>query len=244
MKNESDAWLDEALETLGADDAQVKAPAHLHAAVLGEWDRQHKGHMRRGGGPASANVGSLRDPTKQCWLGGPQLRTAWARSRRSATRTGGRRTLIWSIVSAAAAATLVVVIVRHGSVDPSGSDTMPAVETAAPPESLLTRVPGAPLPADDVEPPLTRRVAGPDRRQPAGERGYVIVPGPLVDPTSRHLVRARMSSRALATLGMPIVNPDADGLVEVEMLVGDDGVAQLIRHAAFVSDQSETGGEQ
>ena len=118
------------------------------------------------------------------------------------------------------------------------------VETSASPESLITRLPGDPLPAAVVEPPVRRRVAVPDRGRADGERGYVIVPGPLVDPTARHLVRARMSSRALATLGMPIVNPDADGLVEVEMLVGDDGVAQLIRHAAFVSDLAETGGER
>lgn len=201
MKHESDAWVDEALNTLAADDAQVAAPAHLHAAVLGEWDRQQRGPVRR-----------------------------------------GRKTLVWAVASAAAAVTLAFVVLREDPVDPSRPDTMP-VETAASPESLITRLPGAPLPAEGVEPPVTRRVAVPPRRQPGGERGYVIVPGPLVDPTARHLVRARMSSRALATLGMPIVNPDADGLVEVEMLVGDDGVAQLIRHAAFVSDQSETGGQ-
>ena len=209
MKHESDGWMDEALDTLAADDAQVKPPAHLHAAVLGEWDRQHQGR----------------------------------RSRRSATRAGRRRIIVWSAVSAVAAVTLAVAVLRQDPVDPSSPETMP-VETAASPESLITRLPGAPLPAAGVQPPVMRRAAVPDGGWADGERGYVIVPGPLVDPTARHLVRARMSSRALATLGMPIVNPDADGLVEVEMLVGDDGVAQLIRHAAFVSDQAETGGER
>ena len=208
MKHD-DAWMDEALDTLAADDAQVKPPAHLHAAVLDEWDRQHQGRM----------------------------------SRRRATREGGRGTLVWTAVSAAAAVTLAVAVLRQDPVDPSSPETMP-VETAASPESLITRLPGAPLPTAVVEPPVMRRVAEPDRGRADGESGYVIVPGPLVDPTARNLVRARMSSRALATLGMPIVNPDADGLVEVEMLVGDDGVAQLIRHAAFVSDQAETGGER
>jgi hypothetical protein len=45
-----------------------------------------------------------------------------------------------------------------------------------------------------------------------------------------------MSRAALASLGMPIVDPNVDGVVEVEMLVGDDGVAQSIRHATLVSD--------
>ena len=69
-----------------------------------------------------------------------------------------------------------------------------------------------------------------------GSVGYVIVPGPLVDPSALHVVRARMSRAALASLGMPIVDPNLDGVVEVEMLVGDDGVAQSIRHATLVSD--------
>jgi ribosomal protein L11 methyltransferase len=37
--------------------------------------------------PASAEVGSLCDPTSQCWLGGPQKRSALA-GRRSAEREG------------------------------------------------------------------------------------------------------------------------------------------------------------
>ena len=209
MRYESDDWVDEALDTLAADDAQVKPPAHLRAAVLGEWDLRHQGRMFR----------------------------------RSATRTVGLRTIVWSAVSAAAAVALAVAVLRQDPVDPSSPETMPA-ETAASAESLITRLPGAPLPAAVVEPPVVRRMAVPNRSRADSERGYIIVPGPLVDPTARHLVRARMSSRALATLGMPIVNPDADGLVEVEMLVGDDGVAQLIRHAAFVSDHAETGGER
>jgi hypothetical protein len=69
-----------------------------------------------------------------------------------------------------------------------------------------------------------------------GSVGYVIVPAPLVDQSALHVVRARMSRAALATLGMPIVDPNVDGLVEIEMLVGDDGVAQSIRHATLVSD--------
>jgi aerobic-type carbon monoxide dehydrogenase small subunit (CoxS/CutS family) len=38
---------------------------------------------------ASANVGSLSDPTSQCWPGGPLSRTAPARPRRSSKSEGG-----------------------------------------------------------------------------------------------------------------------------------------------------------
>jgi hypothetical protein len=78
---------------------------------------------------------------------------------------------------------------------------------------------------------------------PAADAELVIVPAPLVDSAALHVVRVRMSRTALATLGVPIGNPDADGLVDVEMLVGDDGVAQSIRRASFVPEQVETGGE-
>jgi hypothetical protein len=207
MRKDSEAWVDEALQTLAGDDAQVKAPDRLHAAVMGEWDRQQ------------------------------------TRPRRSAMRARGGRAFVWAAVSVAAAATLVLVVLRQEPVDPSSPGGTP-VETMASPVSPVDNVPEAPVLPGAAEVPLPRPVAAPEFRAPVAERGYVIVPGALVGPMARHLVRARMSSRALATLGMPMVNADADGLVEVEMLVGDDGVAQMIRRAAFVSDQSETGGEQ
>ena len=75
--------------------------------------------------------------------------------------------------------------------------------------------------------------------RPVADAGYVIVPDPLVDPTTLRVVRVRMSRMALATLGMPLVNPDADSLVEVEILVGDEGVAQSIRRAVLVSEPAK-----
>ena len=92
---------------------------------------------------------------------------------------------------------------------------------------------------DGVATPSARPAAVPYRPRPVADAGYVIVPGPLVDPTTLRVVRVRMSRMALATFGMPLVNPDADSLVEVEILVGDEGVAQSIRRAALVSEPSK-----
>jgi hypothetical protein len=85
----------------------------------------------------------------------------------------------------------------------------------------------------------------PREMTPAGEPGYVLVPDPLADPASLHVVRLRMRRAGLASLGVPLVNPDADGLVEVELLVGEDGVARSIRRTALVTtSEMETGGQR
>jgi hypothetical protein len=73
------------------------------------------------------------------------------------------------------------------------------------------------------------------------DTGYVIVPEPFLDTAELHVVRVRMTRMALATLGMPIADPDTEGLVEVEMVVGDDGVARSIRNATFVHDNTARG---
>jgi len=52
-------------------------------------------------------------------------------------------------------------------------------------------------------------------------------------PGSLSVMRVRMSRSAFASLGFPILEPDAAGVVDVEVIVGEDGVAQSIRRAAF-----------
>ena len=48
------------------------------------------------------------------------------------------------------------------------------------------------------------------------------------------LMRVRMSRREFSRLGVAISNPEDDGLVDVEVLVGEDGVARSIRRAVAV----------
>jgi hypothetical protein len=87
--------------------------------------------------------------------------------------------------------------------------------------------------------------SAPREISPLAELGYVLVPDPLADPESLHVVRLRMRRAGLASLGVPLVNPDADGLVEVELLVGEDGVARSIRRTALVTTSAtETGGQR
>ncbi len=57
---------------------------------------------------------------------------------------------------------------------------------------------------------------------------------PLADGAGLMVMRVRMSRSALASIGFPIPDPDAAGTVDVEVIVGEDGVARSIRRAALV----------
>jgi hypothetical protein len=68
---------------------------------------------------------------------------------------------------------------------------------------------------------------------PLMQNELVLVPefegaGPLT------LMRVRMTRREFSRLGVPLSNPEGDGLVDVEVLVGEDGVARSIRRAVAV----------
>jgi hypothetical protein len=65
------------------------------------------------------------------------------------------------------------------------------------------------------------------------KRELVLVPD--VDPGPLMLMRVRMTRREFSRLGVPISNPQGDGLVDVEVLVGEDGVARSIRRAVAVN---------
>jgi hypothetical protein len=84
-------------------------------------------------------------------------------------------------------------------------------------------------PANPGAPSRAAALAGPLIQQE-----LVLVPefdrtGPLM------LMRVRMTRREFSRLGVPISNPDGDGLVDVEVLVGEDGVARSIRRAVPVA---------
>jgi hypothetical protein len=236
MTDECGGWVEGALDRLAADDVHVSAPARVRSAVLDEWDRQHALPLR----------GRRTDDWK-------------AR-------------LTWFLVPAAAAAMLAIAALPRGAVRspvseaPAAEEVIPddapatsrfnrddrGADLVPPPPKAMARLAAARFAREGGRSARRASQASPHDRSPtrlrfgdrAAEAGYVIVPAPLVDPRALHVVRARMSRMALATLGVPIVNPDADGLVEVEMLVGDDGVAQSIRHATLVSEQTEMGGQR
>jgi hypothetical protein len=68
---------------------------------------------------------------------------------------------------------------------------------------------------------------------PATDAAYVLVPDAEMDAPLT-MMRVRMPRSAFSRLGVPIANPDGDGMVDVEMLVGEDGVARSIRRATAV----------
>ena len=49
------------------------------------------------------------------------------------------------------------------------------------------------------------------------------------DPASLQVVRIRVATTTLAQQGYAVNDPDGDGLVDVEMVVGTDGIAQTLR---------------
>ena len=77
----------------------------------------------------------------------------------------------------------------------------------------------------------------PGDRDPASasliQQELVLVPD--VEPGPLMLMRVRMTRREFSRLGVPISNPQGDGLVDVEVLVGEDGVARSIRRAVAVN---------
>jgi hypothetical protein len=69
--------------------------------------------------------------------------------------------------------------------------------------------------------------------------GMVFVADPVLDATTTTIVRVRVPRTALVTLGVPLVEPDDRGLVDLEMLVGEDGVTRTIRRAVPVAVPQE-----
>ena len=51
------------------------------------------------------------------------------------------------------------------------------------------------------------------------------------DPASIHIVRLRVAGATLEAQGYPVTDPDGDGTVEVEMIVGADGTAWSVQVA-------------
>jgi hypothetical protein len=64
----------------------------------------------------------------------------------------------------------------------------------------------------------------------------VLVPDAGMAGGPMAVMRVRMPRGAFGRLGIPIASPDADGLVDVEVLVGHDGVAQSIRRVTAVDE--------
>jgi hypothetical protein len=135
-----------------------------------------------------------------------------------------------------AAAVVGVVIYRTPST-PSGAQPVVAhvAETAHVVTSprRLDNVPAA------AHRPRPRRSTTRDRRAEPRERGIVLLADPILDRGATSIVRVRMSRQALIALGIPLVEPNDTRSMDLEMLVGEDGVAHTIRRAVPVGVRQE-----
>ncbi len=146
------------------------------------------------------------------------------------------RVMLGIAMAGAVAASLVaaaVVITWRG-----GNEARHTLGGSAPEKSVAAGVPeavtGAVAPPRGVEQPMAPARA---RRRPVASpatgAGYILVPDAYMDAPLT-MMRVRMSRSAFSRLGVPIANPDGDGMVDVEVLVGEDGVARSIRRATAV----------
>jgi negative regulator of sigma E activity len=144
-----------------------------------------------------------------------------------------------SAIGSIAAAVLVVVFMYRAASEPNRP--APVAARAGENARAVASVPRADrdTPADAYRPrpprPRRRREAAPLRYKP----GLVLVADPILDASAMRIVRVRVPRTALATLGIPLVEPTVGGTVELEMLVGEDGVARTIRPVVPVALRRE-----
>jgi hypothetical protein len=99
-------------------------------------------------------------------------------------------------------------------------------------------VPSVPMDSPGAGQPAAAR----RRNAPAGGRANRSVvmmventPALLSEPLQ--LVRLRVPKEALLGLGLSLVEPDASGTVDVDVLVGEDGLPRNIRHVRVIQEE-------
>ena len=143
-------------------------------------------------------------------------------------------------VSAAAVIVATFVALRDGS---GGRPPIPSSPIPAAP----IQVDAMALPRELVMTPALVRVRAPGSEQPTPEGRTLrtalppvlmsLGASPVRDTEVLQLVRLRLPREALQTFGVVLLEPDASGVVDVDVLIGEDGVARDIR-------QVRTGQEQ
>lgn len=71
-------------------------------------------------------------------------------------------------------------------------------------------------------------VSPPDVAESGGGR-YDLATWPDSDPASLQIVRLRVARSELSALGYDVVDPDGDDMIEVEMILGVEGIAYSVR---------------
>jgi hypothetical protein len=158
----------------------------------------------------------------------------FAHRRRRRTRSA----LLLAIGSTAATVVTVVVMYRALSEPTRPEPIVVAVAEKSPVARNLPPTDNHSLVEAHQPRPRRPRMRG-EAATPRGERGLLLVADPILDPIAASIVRIRVRRTALVTLGIALVEPNDSGWVDLEMLVGEDGVARTIRRAVPVSVRQE-----
>jgi hypothetical protein len=196
--------LNDTLRALADADARVTIPAAVHDRVMREWDASHA--------PVERRTRFLPRAAR------PHSRVRWA--------------AMW-LLAAAAAIVLLAVVPRTPRSAPRPLEVAghPGI-LVAPPLAATTAHAAALDSTSATTPRRARRVRAARHSIPARDDvGLMLIADPMFDSSAATIVRVRMPRSALASLGLPIADPGAGGDVDVEMIVGEDGVARTIRRA-------------
>ncbi|NOT27223.1 MAG: hypothetical protein HOP16_14090 [Acidobacteria bacterium] len=205
--------LTDLLGELSERDAHLEPPAPVQRAVMARWAARQTGTPL----PADAAV----------WLGS-RGQSTWTR--------------VWLGLAGAAAALLLVDWGLNRSVErktPQASEIhgvspSVAVEPSVAPVEVATRT--EPVTTGEETPAIGRPNAKPDtisaRAAPADVEPFVrLLPMTDQELAGIRLARVRMRGQAAQTLGLDLrmPAPGADGFVEADVLLGEDGLARAIR---------------
>jgi hypothetical protein len=124
----------------------------------------------------------------------------------------------------------VLYVREHGRRTPTAPADRPAL-VAARDEVLPPAVWPQPLvaPRDDRGRRLASRARTSAPRPDGIRNGETNAPAPAAFDGTIRVVRMRLTRATLPLLGIPIIDPSAEGTVEIELLVGEDGLAKSIR---------------
>jgi len=130
------------------------------------------------------------------------LMRAWDSGVHAPSSGGGRRRLKWTVLALAASLVLAVALRDRWA------RTLDQTALRSERETVLGHAAGAVADVSDAMAWLD------------------------TDPTSLEIVRLRVASATLAAQGYTFRDPDGDGSVEIEMIIGTDGGARSVRFNA------------
>jgi hypothetical protein len=140
-----------------------------------------------------------------------QAVAAWRASCSRDRERRARRSMLrrWSVAAAAAMLLLAMVLDRGW---------LPVRSTSTEPGAAALR-----------RPPATRTASLPSAL-------VTLAADPLLDTETLHLVRVRMPRSALRAMGIMVGGPDATALVDVDVLIGEDGLPRDVRRVLAVQE--------